>query len=96
MPCYSSLYSHFYLHSQYYGKQIISSETNEIHRKVCQKTEASVSISQTAIMFNWFNTPLHCFIEMRDERLFIHPLPILDVLSSPVQSLEADWQLTTT
>lgn len=76
--------------------KIISSETNEVHRKVCQQTEASVSISQTAVTFNRFNTPLHCFIVMRDERLFIHPLPILDGFSSPVQSLEADWQLTTT
>lgn len=64
--------------------KIISSETNEVHRKVCQQTEASISISQTAVMFNRFNTPLHCFIEMRDERLFIHPLPILDIFSSPV------------
>lgn len=76
--------------------KIISSETNEVHRKVCQQTEASVSISQTAITFNSFNTPLHCFTEIRDERLLIHPLPIQDVFCSPIQSLEADWQLTTT
>lgn len=76
--------------------KIISSETNEVHRKVCQQTEASVPISQTAITFNSFNTPLHCFIEIRDERLLIHPLPIQDVFCSPIQSLEADWQLTTT
>lgn len=76
--------------------KIISSETNKVHRKVCRQTEASVSISQAAITFNSFHTPLHCLTEIRDERLLIHPLPIQDVFCSLIQSLEADWQLTTT
>lgn len=75
--------------------EMISSESNEIHRKVCQQTEASASLNQRVITLNSFNIPLHCFIEIKDERLFTHLFFIQDVFCCPDKSLEVDWQLKT-
>lgn len=66
MPCYRSLHSHSYLHSQYYEKLKLFHQKQMKYTEKFVNREKHVSISQTAIIFNRFNTPLHCSIEIRD------------------------------